>query len=326
MLRLPHFGVARPVTLQGALALLAEHGTGARPIAGGTDLLPNLKHRLDAPELLVSLDGIDELRELCVEPDGSLVVGAMTSIERIASSSLSPPALAQAARAVASPQIRRSATLGGNVLADTRCRYYNQSWFWRSALGFCLKKDGSVCHVVPGGTKCVAASVSDTVPALMTLGAELVIAGPAGSRRLPIEELYRADGAANQRIDASELLIEVRIPPRAPGHRGAYGKLRTRAAVDFPLLGVAVRADLEPDGRVRDADLVVTALGARPLRIGSAGDELSGGDPIEGIERLARVAAKRCHPLPNVPGDPEWRQAMVPVLVRRTLRAALELG
>jgi 4-hydroxybenzoyl-CoA reductase subunit beta len=218
-------------------------------------------------------------------------------------------------------------TLGGNVMLDTRCQWYNQTYFWRQALGFCLKKDGSLCHVVEGGSKCVAAASNDSAPALMTLSATLEIESPDGRRTVPIDDFFLADGIYNKKLQAGEILVEIRIPPSASGHRGAYGKLRDRGSIDFPLLGVAVRLDLDAHGVVSDVDIVLTALQARPLRIKRA-SELLRGTPSRGAEfdaavsQAAASAYKQCHPMPNIPGDAEYRREMVPVYVRRTLHAA----
>ena len=332
MLRLPRFELRQPASLPEAVRLLAEAGPAARVIAGGTDLLPNMKHELLSPPVLVSLARVTELRGLAVAADGALVIGAMTPLAEVAASPLvaaRAPALAQAAGLVAGPQLRERGTLGGNLLLDTRCQYYNQSHFWRSALGFCLKKDGSACHVVAGGSRCVAAASADTLPALMTLGAEAVIEGPAGGRSLPVEELLNNDGARPHRLAPGEILALVRVPAVARGHRGAYGKLRERGAIDFPLLGVAVRLDLGEDGRVELADLVLTALAARPRRVAGVSGLLAGRQPgsaafAKAVEQAAGAAARQCRALPSIPGDHEWRNEMIPVYVRRTLRAAAE--
>ncbi|MFN7135253.1 MAG: FAD binding domain-containing protein, partial [Myxococcales bacterium] len=207
-------------------------------------------------------------------------------------------------------------------------QWYNQTHFWRQSLGFCMKKDGSKCHVVEGGSKCVAAASNDTAPALMTLDAELVLAGPRGTRTVPINDFWVADGIFNKRLERGELLTHVRVPAAHAGHRGAYGKLRDRGSIDFPLLGVAARLDLEA-GTVVAADLVVTALQARPVRIKKAAEALRGLQPgteafTAGVEQVAQAAYKQCHPMPNIPGDHEYRREMVPVYVRRTLKAAAE--
>lgn len=329
MLRLPKLEVATPSSLQEATALMQAHGADAALIAGGTDLLPNLKHGLLSPKLLVSLGGITELHGVREEKDGTLVIGAMTSLDAIANDARlarGVPALTQAASLVSGPQLRRMGTLGGNVMLDTRCRYYNQTHFWRKALGYCLKKDGTVCHVVAGGRKCIAAASNDTAPVLMTLGATLVFANGDGEREIPVDALWRTDGIWNKATAPGEILKEIRIPPRHAGHRGAYAKLRARGAIDFPLLGVAARVDVD-DERIADADVVLVALQARPLRVKDCAKELSGtklkdGGLAAAIDRVAARAEKQCHPLPNVPGDSAYRQDMVPVFVRRALLAA----
>ncbi|MCY2960990.1 MAG: FAD binding domain-containing protein [Planctomycetota bacterium] len=329
MLRLPKFELASPTTVTEAVAMLAST-PGSMVIAGGTDLLPNVKHELFTPPLVVSLADIAELRGIRAAPNGWTTIGAMTSLADVAAHELVRarfPALAQAAGLVAGPQLRAMGTLGGNVLLDTRCQWYNQTYFWREALGFCLKKDGTLCHVVEGGSKCVAAASNDTAPPLMTLRANLVLEGPKGRRTLPIDDLWLADGAYNKKLEPNEVLVEVQIPPTTAQHRGAYGKLRERGSIDFPLFGVAVRLELDAAGAVDTADAVVTAMQARPLRLKRFQDHLKGRVPgTESFEEGAHLAADsayaQCHPMPNIPGDEDWRREMVPVYVRRTILAA----
>ena len=330
MLRLPAFELLRPSTLAEALVMVADHGPRAVIMAGGTDLLPNMKHELETPPTLISLSAVGELSGICRETDGGLVIGAMTTIAGVAESQevrAIAPVLAQAAGLVAGPQHRRMGTIGGNVLLDTRCQWYNQTYFWRSAIGFCLKKDGTVCHVVAGGSRCVAAASSDTVPALMTLGASLEIASRRGRRRVPIDQFWTSDGIRNHKLAGDEILVCVRIPRTPTGHRGAYGKLRDRGAIDYPLLGVAVRLDLDDDGAVQYADLVLTALAATPRRMASAGERLQGSRPgtrdfAAHVDEVADRAFRQFHPLENIPGDAGWRREMVRVYVRRTFEAA----
>jgi 4-hydroxybenzoyl-CoA reductase subunit beta len=335
MLRLPQFETEVPRSLRAALTLLDEN-PDALIVAGGTDLVPNMKHELLTPSMVVSLAQIEELRGIgrTPSPDPSsawITIGAMTSLDAVSTSEIvraHAPALAQACSLVAGPQLRTMGTLGGNVLLDTRCQWYNQTYFWRQALGFCLKKDGTKCHVVEGGSKCVAAASNDSAPALMTLRAELVFASTRGRRTVPIDDFWVADGIQNKKLERGEILVEVRIPPTQPSsHRGAYGKLRERGSIDFPLLGVAVRIEVDAKNVVENADVVITALQARPLRIQRAAAILQGaaiGTPAfeDAVTTLAAQAHKQCHPMPNVPGDEEWRRAMVPVYVKRTLQAA----
>jgi len=330
VLRLPRLRVERPTTVEGAIERLVQLGGRGRVLAGGTDLLPNRKHRLVEAEALVSLDAIPSLRGLRVEADGGLTLGAACSLHEVSSSAevrAKAPVLAAAAVQVSSPQLRRMGTLGGNVLLDTRCRWYNQSLFWRRSLGFCLKKDGTVCHVVQGGKRCVAAASADTAPALLTLDARLQLVGPDGARTLPLSELYWADGAAHLSLRPHELLVSVRLPPPPPGLRGAYEKLRSREAIDFPLLGVAV--SLARDGaKVTHAAAAAVALQARPLALPGVARlvGLERGTPAthEALEAVLAEAGRRLQPLPNVPGDAAWRRELVPVIVRRALTAAWE--
>ncbi|MAB81084.1 MAG: 4-hydroxybenzoyl-CoA reductase subunit beta [Planctomycetes bacterium] len=331
MLRLPKFQVAAPDSVAEAVALLEQHGEDALVIAGGTDLVPNMKHELFTPELVVSLANIRKLRGIKQAEEGGLTIGAMSTLSDVAASEQvrdGAPALAQAASLVAGPQLRQMGTLGGNVMLDTRCQWYNQTYFWRDALGFCLKKDGTLCHVVAGGNKCVAAASNDTAPALMTLAATLVFEGTGGQREIPIHELFLADGIYNKKV-RGEILTAVRIPALAPGHRGAYGKLRERGSIDFPLFGVAARLDVAADETVAYASLAAVALQARPVLLKRSAESLLGLRPgtrdfERGVDEAAELAYRQCRPLDNVPGDSDWRHEMVPVYVRRTLLAALE--
>ncbi|MFQ5746167.1 MAG: FAD binding domain-containing protein [Gemmatimonadota bacterium] len=322
MLRLPPYTYHRPARLSTALRLLAEHGADAMPIAGGTDLVPNMKHRLFEPSHLVSLRAVQELKGFREEVDGLRIGAAETldAIERhpVARSRL--PALSRACGLVSGPQLRRMGTIGGNICLDTRCTYYNQTLFWRKALGYCLKKDGDVCHVVPGGTRCVAAHSADTPPVLIVLGASLEIAGPGGSRTVPIAEFFTSDGIWNRRMEPDEILVSVFVPWPADGVRVSFQKLRARDAIDFPLLNLAMLAELDADGHVARLEAVGSAMGSYPRRIGkiqaaAAGNRLT--DSV--IDAVALQAYRQSHPLDNIPVDAEWRRAMVPVLVRRAL-------
>ena len=337
MLRLPPFRLLKPKSLDEAIAMLAEPGPdGRRPriLAGGTDLLVNMKQGIAEADVLVSLTDLDELRGVR-EEDGDLVIGAMTPISEVASHALvreRAPALSQAAGLISSPQLRAMGTIGGNVLLDTRCQWINQSHFWRESLGFCLKKDGTVCHVIQKGNRCVAAASNDTAPPLITLNARLTLVGTS-RRELAVGDLWTSDGTYHLAIESGELLVDVRVPATVedPGitHHGAYGKLRNRGSIDFPLLGIAVRLDLDDAGVVRKAAAAAVALQARPLLLPKVAKALTGvdtrGDAFEAaLDAAAEAAHKRCHPLDNIPGDAWWRREMGPVLMRRTLRAALD--
>ena len=326
MLTVPVFEWVRPASVDDVLRELAASPGECLIVAGGTDAVPNLKHRLHEPRRVVSLEGVRELREVREDADG-LTLGArvtLTELSRLPQLLRDFPAVARAASLVASPQIRNMGTLGGNLCLDTRCTYYNQTYFWREALGFCLKKDGTVCHVVPQGKRCVAAHSSDVAPALIAHGADVEIAGPSGRRWLAVDQFFVGDGIHNNVLAKDELVTAVRLPAASRGQRGAYRKLRPRGAIDFPMLSVAVAVHGDAT-RWESARIVVSALGAKPRLLGGL-DALVQGQPASEatFAAVAASAHKQCRPLTNVPYDEDWRHAMVPVLVTRALRDAFE--
>lgn len=330
MLRLPKLDYVAPESVDEVLDVLAQHGGRARLLAGGTDLLPNMKHGIEEADVVVSLRNLPGANAVEVQPDDSLRLGAMLSLEALAEHPLVGqrfPALTGAAGLVAGPHHRRMGTLGGNVCLNTRCVYINQTHFWREALGFCLKKDGTACHVVKGGKRCVAAASNDTAPVLMTLGASLHIAGrERGERDVPITDFFVQDGVYNKDLQPDELLLHVDVPAPSPGLHTAYVKLRPRDSIDFPRLGVAVAFDLV-DGVLHDLRIAVTALASRPTLLRNVTEAAEGRAPDEALfDELGALAHKQCHPLTSIDGDPAWRREMVPVFVKRALRQALESG
>jgi 4-hydroxybenzoyl-CoA reductase subunit beta len=307
-----------------AEALDAYHSS-AEPmyLAGGTDLLPNLKHRIFRPRTVVGIGGIGG--RVVVEGD-DLVLGAGLRLDELAGNdtvrSLIPP-LAAAAGLVAGPQIRAMGTLGGNVLLDTRCLYYNQTEFWRRSLGYCLKAEGTWCHVVGGPKTCVATQSSDTVPVLLALGARLRLLGPAGPRELGIRELYRFNGMDHLAIARGELLTEVVVPRPPAGFRGTYRKLRTRDSIDFPQLGLAITGAFAGD--VPSAlEIVVGAVNPQPK--GIRGLDAFLGAPLTeaAIGGIADLVYKQTRPQGSVHGDTGWRRQMAAVYTRRALKGLVE--
>lgn len=324
MLRLHSYEYHRPASLDEALGLLAEHTGDVMPIAGGTDLVPNMKHRLFTPGHLVALSGLHELRGISTD-NGSIRLGAAESLAGVASHAVvreTLPSLADACSEISGPQLRRMGTIGGNVCLDTRCTYYNQTFFWRHALGFCLKKDGDDCHVVKGGTRCVAAHSADAATVLMTLDASLEIAGPEGRRFASIEQFFTSDGIWNRRMAPDEILVAIHVPRPAPGTRFSFQKLRIRDSIDFPLMNLAATCRLDADGHIDSLRMVTSGMGAYPRKIGKL-EEAARGNPLNGavIDNIAHQAFRQSHPLDNIPVDKDWRRAMVPVLARRALEA-----
>ncbi len=325
MLTLPQFEWRSPATVAEVLELLSDRPGETLLVAGGTDAVPNLKHRLHEPRRIVHLGRVRELHFVRAQADG-LDLGALVTLAEISGHPgvrRDYPALAKAAGLVAGPQLRNMGTLGGNLCLDTRCTYYNQTWFWRQALGFCLKKDGVHCHVVPQGKRCVAAHSSDVAPVLIALGAEVEIASRAGRRVIPVDDFFVGDGVHNNVLAPSELVTRVFVPARARDLATGYQKLRPRNAIDFPMLSVAFAARVNGGG-CEEIRLVVSALAARPRVIGGL-DALALGRPLDdaAIEAIARTAYQQCRPQTSVPYDTDYRHEMVPVFVRRAIREAL---
>jgi len=325
MLTIPVYQWVRPASLDELLAHLRDHAAESLIVAGGTDAVPNLKHRLHEPEFVVHIGGIAGLDSIRDERDG-LHLGPLVTLSELSAHPVVRrdfAALGKAASLVASPQIRNMGTLGGNLCLDTRCTYYNQTFFWRESLGFCLKKSGTVCHVVPQGKRCVAAHSSDVAPMLIALGAQLDITGATGTRTLDVDDFFVGDGVHNNVLKPGEVVTRIFVPATSRGLRAGYQKLRPRAAIDFPMLSVAFATRLE-SGVCRGARLVVSAIAARPRVVGGL-ETLAEGMPLDDAlgERLAGAAYKQCKPLINVPYDQEYRQEMVPVFVRRAVREAM---
>src|SRR5579863_6255108 len=266
MMRLPLFEFRGPRTLEEAARILDGEGANAMPLAGGTDLLPNMKRRQQVPRTLMSLRRIEDLHTLRLGDSGARLGACLTIAEIAGDARLRNglTALAQAASLVATPQIRNMATLGGNLCLDTRCNYYDQNYEWRKSIGFCLKKDGTTCWVAPGSSICMAVSSTDTAPALMALGARVRLVSRSGEREVLLSDLYNLDGLNYIRRRPDEILSEVLLG-NLHGWKSTYWKLRRRGSFDFPVLSVAIAVRLTASGAVEDARIVIGAVASRPL-------------------------------------------------------------
>jgi 4-hydroxybenzoyl-CoA reductase subunit beta len=320
---MPAFRLERPATLGEAVRILAAHDPEAMIIAGGTDVVPNLQMRLFSPRVVVDLKPLRSLAGIEFKTESGLRIGAMTTLTTIVESRVIRerfPVLASAVGTIAGPLQRNMGTLGGNLCLETRCRWYNQSQFWRGALGGCLKKDGDLCHVAPGGTFCWAAWSGDAAPALLALDAEIEITGPAGERRLPLGEFYQNDGMNRIALAPGEILTAVRVPPRMAGRRGIYHKLRIRNSIDYPLAGVAVTMDTDAQGVCREACVAVTAVNPAPLLVKEASELLRGRRATpELIEAVAHAAIRTGKPLTTSASTPVYRREMLKLFTRRAL-------
>jgi 4-hydroxybenzoyl-CoA reductase subunit beta len=320
------FHVARPKSLDEAVRLLATHGHDAMIIAGGTDVVPNLQMRLFSPRVLVDVKPLRALSGVEYSASEGLRIGALTTLSHLLESQVVRekfPVLASAVATIAGPLQRNMGTLGGNLCLETRCRWYNQSHLWRTALGGCLKKDGDVCHVAPGGKFCWAAWSGDSAPALLTLDAEIEIAGPLGVRRIPLASFYKKDGKDRINLAPDEILTAVHVPARMAGRRGVYHKLRVRDSIDYPLAGAALSMDVDETGVCLDARLALTGVNPAPLLVPQASQLLAGRKASgELIEQVAYAAIQTAKPLTTSASTPVYRREMVKLFTRRALEEA----
>ena len=328
MLRLPPFRYLAPITIEQAAAMLVREGEQAMLVAGGTDLYPNMKRRQFTPPVLIGLRGIAALKSIDGSPEQGMRIGAGVTLTTLAEHPLIQqhyPALATAAAAVSTPQLRNAGTIGGNVLLDTRCNYYNQTEFWRHSIGYCMKKDGDICLVAPGSPRCWAISSADTAPVLVTLDAQVRLVSVRGERVIPVRQLFQDDGMHPYTKAADEILTEILLPP-ADGWRSAYIKLRRRGSFDFPILGVAAALRLAADGSVANARLTLGAVASHPVEVHDAVARLVGQHPTpQLLEEVASLAAKRAKPLDNADLTINYRKQVTPVYIRRALHELLEV-
>jgi len=315
--------VMRPRGVDEAVRILSDHGPEAMVIAGGTDVVPNLQMRLFAPRVLVDLKPLRMLSGVDFSERDGLRIGALTTLTALLSAAIVRekfPVLASAVSTIAGPLQRNMGTVGGNLCLETRCRWYNQSHLWRTALGGCLKKDGTICHVAPGGKFCWAAWSGDSAPALLTLDAEIEITGASGTRRIPLRQFYTNNGMDRIALRRGEILTSIHVPARMARRRGAYRKLRVRDSIDYPLAGVAVSMDVDASGTCRDARVALTAVNPAPVLVAQASEWLAGRKfSEEFIERVAHSAIQTGKPLTTSASTPVYRRDMVRLFTRRAL-------
>jgi 4-hydroxybenzoyl-CoA reductase subunit beta len=320
---LPTFRILQPRNVDEALRMLDQHGSDAMIIAGGTDVVPNLQMKLFAPRVLIDIKPLRELAKIEFSPREGLRIGATASLTHVLEMPWlgeKCPVLSSAVSTIAGPLQRNMGTVGGNLCLETRCRWYNQSYFWRQSLGGCLKKDGDVCHVAPGGKFCWAAWSGDSAPAFLALDAELEIASVSGTRRIPLRDFYKNDGKDRIALARNELLTAVHVPARMAGRRGVYHKLRVRDSIDYPLAGVAVSMELDSSGICRDARVALSAVNPAPMLVREASDALIGQRwSLELAERVAHAAIRTGKPLTTSASTPVYRRDMVRVFTRRAL-------
>ncbi len=321
MMRLPWFRYLTPDSVEQAVEILAGEGPDATVVAGGTDLLPNMKRKHQVPHTLVALRHINELRQTTNGEGLTLGAGlTLTDVTRNPRVREDYPGLWQAAIQVATPHLRNMGTLGGNLCLDTRCTYYDQNYEWRKAIGFCMKKDGDTCWVAPASKRCLAVSSTDTAPALIALGASVTLVSKDGERDVAVRDLYQNDGIDYLMRRREELLTRVKLGPSA-GWRSTYWKLRRRGSFDFPVLSVAAAVKLAGDGTVEDARIVLGAVASSPQIADAATTMLVGKKLTDDvITEAGTIASKPAKPMDNTDFTLHWRKRVAREFVGYALR------
>ncbi len=322
MMRLPKFEYRIPREISDAVRMLADAGGQGQFVAGGTDLYPNMKRRQQTPATVISIMRIPSLGEIRGDGKSGMVIGSSVSLTEICEHptiNRDYPVVASAARQISTPILRNMGTIGGNLLLDTRCNYYDQNYEWRKGINFCMKKDGEICWVAPSSPKCWAVQSSDLVPVMVALGARVRLVSTLGERMVDAAGLYNNDGIDYLHKRPDEMLTEIHLPP-AGGKRAVYKKLRRRGAFDFPVLGVAASLDVDTDGMVREAKLVLGGVAPAPLIVKEA-EEFLIGRPLdqERINQAAEACYLKARPLDNTDFLMNWRKQMTRPFVLRAL-------
>jgi len=322
MMRLPKFEYHVPPTVAEAVKIMGSVGPEGQFVAGGTDLYPNMKRRQQMPKTVISVMRLAELNQITGDGASGLRIGASVTLTEICDHPVinrDYPVIAGAARTISTPLLRNMGTIGGNLLLDTRCNYYDQNYEWRKGINFCLKKDGDVCWVAPGSSKCWAVQSSDLVPVMVAIGAKLRFASTLGERVIDAAGLYNDDGIEYLRKRPDELLVDIQLPP-TNGWRASYQKLRRRGAFDFPVLGVAAWIKTHHD-TVTDAKVVLGAIAPSPIEITEAAIALTG-QPLneDRIQAAAEAAYVKARPLDNTDFVYQWRKQMARQYTLRALR------
>jgi 4-hydroxybenzoyl-CoA reductase subunit beta len=322
MMRLPKFTYRVPRTIADAVKMMGDAGPEGQFVAGGTDLYPNMKRRQQTPQTVISVTRLQELNQITGDGRSGLRIGAGVSLTDVCEHQVinrDYPFVAQAARTISTPILRNMGTIGGNLLLDTRCNYYDQNYEWRKGINFCMKKDGEVCWVAPGSKKCWAVQSSDLVPLMVAVGARVKLVSTLGERMVDAAGLYNNDGIDYLHKRADELLTEIHLPP-VSGWRATYKKLRRRGAFDFPVLGVAARLDMDADGTVKAAKLVLGGIAPAPIEVKEAEAALIGA-PLddERMQAAAESCYQKARPLDNTDFVMNWRKQMARPFVLRAL-------
>ena len=323
MLRLPKFRYLQPRSVTEAIRMMADNGPDAMFVAGGTDLYPNMKRRQQTPKVVIGLSQVKDLCTMKGRPKQGITLGASLTLADVTADTRiqsAYPAVAKAAELISTPLLRNMGSIGGNLLLDTRCNYYDQNYEWRKAIHFCMKKDGEICWVAPSSPRCWAVQSSDCAPVMVAIGAKVKLVSSSGERIISAAELYNDDGIRHLNKRPDELLTEIHLPP-VNGWRATYWKLRRRGSFDFPVLGVATSLKLSEDGTVEDSKIILGGVGSHPVEAVAAQKVIAGNKLTEDVIREAAQAAYQpAKPLDNTDFAMTWRKEMARFYVSGTLR------
>lgn len=328
MMRLPKFDYRVPREIVEAVKIMAGSGPEGQFVAGGTDLYPNMKRRQQTPRTVISVMRVPELNQITGDGKSGVRIGASVTLTDICEHPVinrDYPVIAHAARTISTPLLRNMGTIGGNLLLDTRCNYYDQNYEWRKGINFCLKKDGDVCWVAPGSSKCWAVQSSDLVPVMVAVGAKFRLASTLGERVIDAAGFYNDDGIDYLHKRPDELLVDIHLPPTG-GWRASYHKLRRRGAFDFPVLGVAAWVHTDHAGSVDAAKLILGGISPAPIDVREVREALLG-HPLDEqrIATAAEAAYVKARPLDNTDFVMNWRKQMTREYTLRALRE-LQVG
>ncbi|MDO9230176.1 MAG: FAD binding domain-containing protein [Syntrophales bacterium] len=324
-MKLPPFQYLEPSTVLEALSMLDTYRDTVQIIAGGTEVVNRLKLRLISPDYLMDIKKLPDLGGIA-EHEQSIVIGANVSLNEIRDSSLLQDkykAIAEAAFQVAAPPLANMGTIGGNILQNTRCLFYNQSEIVLKGLGVCHKRGGASCLAVKGGKRCFSVYLGDIAPALIAFDAKCVLEKSGSRRTIPIIDLFTGMGTQPLSIENNELLTGIIIPKQNGAYGSAYRKLRIRGSIDYPLASAAAFLALSADGKLAASRLVIGAAGCAPKVVARASAALSGKLPEDAdFAAAADMAYELSEGVDNLalPGD--YRRKMVRVLAQRALQGA----
>jgi 4-hydroxybenzoyl-CoA reductase subunit beta len=334
---LPEFTVLNPATLDEAIAARAAH-PDSKPLGGGTDLVVNIRRGIVAPPVLIDMNRVKGLSAIHADAH-RLEIGASVTLTQLAEHPAVVkhyPVLAQAASHIAGPTHRNMGTVGGNLCLDTRCIFYNQSEWWRDANHHCLKTTGTVCHVAPKSRGvCFATFSGDLAPALLTLGAEIDIAGPAGKRTIPLNKLYigfarqdvpvtdsQGDGKFYLALRPGEIVTAVHAKNTA-GLRSGYDKIRIRKSIEYPVAGVALALKRE-GGKLADLRIAFTGTNPRPVLLDGTAELTGGGLDERVFKGLDALVRDQIMPMKTTFTPGHYRRRVAGVLARRLLTRLFE--